>query len=51
MKTTIFFAKYLAVVLAAGLVSFAGTAEAAIVSLAAPFALDGNFGNKYLASG
>jgi len=47
MKTTIF-AKCLAVALAAGLTSFAGTAEAAIVSLDAPFTLDPNFGSKYL---
>jgi hypothetical protein len=40
--------KYLAVVLAAGLASFAGTAEAAIVSLGAPFTVGQNFGRKYL---
>ena len=42
------FAKYLAVVLAAGLASFAGTAEAAIVSLDAPFTINANYGRKYL---
>jgi hypothetical protein len=47
MKTTIF-AKCLAVVLAAGLSSFAGTAEAAIVSLDAPFDLGGNYESKFL---
>jgi hypothetical protein len=47
MKTTIF-TKCFAVVLAAGIASFAGTAEAAIVSLDAPFTLDGNYGTKYL---
>jgi len=47
MKTTIF-AICLAVVLAAGLASFAGTAEAAIVSLDAPITLAPNFGSKYL---
>jgi hypothetical protein len=47
MKTVIF-AKYLAVVLAAGLASFAGTAEADIVSLTAPFTISQNYGKKYL---
>ena len=47
MKTTIF-AKYLAVVLAAGLALFTGTAEAAIVSLDAPFTISGSYGVKYL---
>jgi hypothetical protein len=47
MKTTIF-AKCIAVVLAAGLTSFAGTAEAAIVSLDAPFTISQGFGIKYL---
>jgi hypothetical protein len=47
MKTTIV-AKCLAVVLAAGLASFTGTAEAAIVSLDAPFTINANFGIKYL---
>jgi hypothetical protein len=47
MKTTIF-AKYLAVVLAAGLASFAGTAAADIVSLDAPFTMSGSYGTKYL---
>ena len=43
------FAKYFAVVLAAGLASFAGTVEAGIVGLDAPFTLDDrNFGVKYL---
>jgi len=42
------FAKYFAVVLAAGLASFAGTVEAGIVSLATPFTLDQNYGAKYL---
>ena len=42
------FAKYFAVVLAAGLASFAGTVEAGIVSLATPFTLDQNYGLKYL---
>jgi hypothetical protein len=45
---TIIFAKYLAVVLAAGLTSFTGTAEAAIVSLDAPFTITQNYGKKYL---
>jgi len=40
--------KYLAVMLAAGLASFAGTAEAAIVSLGAPFTVGANYGRKYL---
>jgi hypothetical protein len=42
MKTTIF-AKCIAVVLAAGLTSFAGNAEAAIVSLDAPLDVGGHF--------
>jgi hypothetical protein len=42
------FAKYFAVVLAAGLASFAGTVEAGIVSLATPFTLVQNYGLKYL---
>jgi hypothetical protein len=45
---TIILGKCLAVVLAAGLASFTGTAEAAIVSLDAPFTINGNFGRKYL---
>lgn len=45
------FAKYFAVVLAAGLASFAGTVEAGIVSLATPFTLDQNYGLKYLTFG
>ena len=45
---TIIFAKYLAVVLAAGLTSFTGTAEAAIVSLDSPFTITQNYGKKYL---
>lgn len=40
--------KLLAVVLAAGLAIFAGTAEAAIVSLDAPFTMSDNYGLKYL---
>jgi hypothetical protein len=40
--------KFLAVVLAAGLAIFAGTAEAAIVSLDAPFTVGQNFVTKYL---
>jgi len=40
--------KYIAVVLAAGLASFAGTAEAGIVSLGAPFTISQNYGKKYL---
>ncbi|MBU6222399.1 MAG: PEP-CTERM sorting domain-containing protein [Planctomycetes bacterium] len=44
----LFVPKLLAAVLAAGLDIFAGTAEAAIVSLDAPFTISGNFGVKYL---
>jgi len=40
--------KLIAVVLAVGLAIFAGTVEAAIVSLGAPFTISGNFGVKYL---
>lgn len=47
MQTTIF-AKCIAVVLAAGLTSFAGNAEADIFSLAAPFTVGQNFVTKYL---
>ena len=42
------FAKYFAVVLAAGLASIAGTVEAGIVGLDAPFTVDGNYGIQYL---
>ena len=47
MKTAIF-AKYLSGVLAVGLISFAGNAEAAIVSLDAPFDVGGNFEGTFL---
>jgi hypothetical protein len=42
------FPTFLAVVLAAALTCVAGTAEAAIVTLAAPFTVTQNYGTKYL---
>lgn len=45
---TLFFSRFLAAVLAAGITFSAGTAEAAIVTLAAPFTVTQNYGTKYL---